>query len=243
MGRALVRSLNVSQASKLLGTAFLPSSSDSVDGNDLHGGLLQRIPATVPRGPDDTVVISMLCVLLCVLATCEHRNLTSAKQRDSYMYNIDGFLKADHLLWRGKGVRVTLIVFSIEMSSMAAVHPPAGPFLQGTVFHELVVVFVRCTELHAIVRCVEFVTGIVAKVITIKGITSISTKEISVRQAVGINFWSKFESGVVGIPEKFYKTNLWQTLNLLIAMHPNVQQHVWSNWRGHEILLCKNQFW
>lgn len=105
-----------------------------------------------------------------------------------------------------EGVRVTLKVFSIEMSSMAAVHPPAGPFLQGTVLCELVIVFVRCTELHAIVRCVEFVTGIVAKVITIKGITGISAKVISVRQAVEINFWSKFESGVVGIPEKARQT-------------------------------------
>lgn len=73
MGRALIRSLNVSQASKLLDTAFLSSSSDSVNGNDLHGGLLQRIPATVPRGPDNAVVISMLCVFLCVLATCKDR--------------------------------------------------------------------------------------------------------------------------------------------------------------------------
>jgi len=93
---------------------------------------------------------------------------------------------------------------------MAAVHPPTRPFLQGTVFPELVIVFVRCTELHAIVGCVEFVTGIVAKVVAIKGITSISTKVISIRQAVCINFWSKFESGVVGIPEKaiFTRQNL-----------------------------------
>lgn len=60
MQGALVRFLNVSQASKLLGTTMLTIGTDSVDGNDLHGGLLQRIPATVPCGPDDTIVISLL---------------------------------------------------------------------------------------------------------------------------------------------------------------------------------------
>jgi len=102
VGRALVRSLNVSQTSKLLGTAFLPSGSDSVNGNDLHGGLLQRIPATVPRGPDNAIVISVLCVFLCVLATCKDRNHTSVIDQ----YNIDGFWKEDHLLWRRKSVMV-----------------------------------------------------------------------------------------------------------------------------------------
>lgn len=120
------------------------------------------------------------------------------QQRDSRIYSI--------VVWwiyeDGRVEGFTLVVFSVEMSSMAAVHPPARPFLQGTVFMELVVVFVRCTELHAIVRCVEFVTGIITKVMTIKGITSISTKEIRISQAVRINFWSKFESGVVGIPKK-----------------------------------------
>lgn len=77
---ALVKCLNVSQASKLLGTTVLAIDTDSVDGNDLHGGLLQRIPATVPCGPDNAVVISILCVLLCVLATCEDRNNTLAKR-------------------------------------------------------------------------------------------------------------------------------------------------------------------
>lgn len=74
-----MRSLNVSQASKLLGIGKLGSSSrrDSVDGNDLHGGLLQRIPATLPRGPNNAVVISILRVLLCVLATCKKHECIS----------------------------------------------------------------------------------------------------------------------------------------------------------------------
>lgn len=97
------------------------------------------------------------------------------------------------------------------MSGMAAVHPPAGPFIQGTVLVVLVVVSVRCTELHAIVRRVEFVTRIFAKVETIKGIASISTVVIRIRQAVCIDFWSEFESGVVGVPERG-KVILRQTL-------------------------------
>ncbi len=51
--------LNVSQASELLGTTMLTIGTDSVDGNDLHSGLLQRIPATVPCGPDNAIVISL----------------------------------------------------------------------------------------------------------------------------------------------------------------------------------------
>ena len=51
--------------------ALLATSCDSVDRNDLHGGLLQRVPAAVPRGPDDTVVETVLTsVLRGVLTTC-----------------------------------------------------------------------------------------------------------------------------------------------------------------------------
>lgn len=51
-------------------------------------------------GPDDTIVISLLWVLLCVLATCEDRNITSAKRllHVYYWHLMD--------LWRRKGGRV-----------------------------------------------------------------------------------------------------------------------------------------
>lgn len=54
--------------------AMLTSSVDSVYGNDLHGGLLHRVPAVVPRGPDNAVIIAVLThVLLGVFTPCENR--------------------------------------------------------------------------------------------------------------------------------------------------------------------------
>lgn len=54
--------------------ALLTSSVDSVYGNDLHGGLLQRVPATVPRGPDNAVIIPVFShVLLAVFTPCTKR--------------------------------------------------------------------------------------------------------------------------------------------------------------------------
>lgn len=103
---------------------------------------------------------------------------------------------------------------------MAAVHPPTRPILLSTVSLELVVVSVSCTELHAIVRRVEFVTGIVTKVVTIEGIASISTKVISIRQAVSINFWPKLESGIVCISEKVRRicnTIYWPLSALMLS--------------------------
>lgn len=85
---------------------------------------------------------------------------------------------------------------------MATVHPPARPLLQGTVFLKLVIVFIRCTELHAIVRCVEFVTGVISEIKAVESIPSISTKVISVRQTVCVDFWSNFECGIISIPDK-----------------------------------------
>lgn len=52
--------LVVSQASKLFDPSGLLSvpRRDPVGGDDLHGSLLQGVPAAVPRGPDDAIVVA-----------------------------------------------------------------------------------------------------------------------------------------------------------------------------------------
>lgn len=60
------------QASKLFDPSGLLSVSrrDPVGGDDLHGSLLHGVPAAVPRGPDDAIVVARLAgVLLRVLPT------------------------------------------------------------------------------------------------------------------------------------------------------------------------------
>ena len=66
------------EACKLFGAAgLLPAARrDPADGDDLHGGLLQGVPAVVPRHPDDAVVVAELArVLLRVLSTWTDREL------------------------------------------------------------------------------------------------------------------------------------------------------------------------
>lgn len=58
--------------SKLFDPSGLLSVSrrDPVGGDDLHGSLLHGVPAAVPRGPDDAIVVARLAgVLLRVLPT------------------------------------------------------------------------------------------------------------------------------------------------------------------------------
>lgn len=83
---------------------------------------------------------------------------------------------------------------------MTPVHPPAGAVLLSTVAIILVIVLVEGTELHAIVRRVELVTGIITKVEAIESISSITAKVVAVCQTVIVSLCSNSEHGVVGIP-------------------------------------------
>lgn len=71
---------------------------------------------------------------------------------------------------------LTLVVFAVQMRCMTSVHPPARAVLFSTVAIILVIVLVEGTELYAIVRRVELVTGIITKVKAIESISSITTK-------------------------------------------------------------------
>lgn len=86
------------------------------------------------------------------------------------------------------------------MCRVTFVHPPAGALLQGTVPMEVVIVAVEGTEHHAIVRRVEFVTGVIAELMAGKSISSITTEVVSVCEAVLVGFRSNFEHVVVSIP-------------------------------------------
>lgn len=60
LGLGLICVRDVSQASKLFDPFGLLSGSrrDPVGGDDLHGSLLHGVPAAVPRGPDDAIVVA-----------------------------------------------------------------------------------------------------------------------------------------------------------------------------------------
>lgn len=102
------------------------------------------------------------------------------------------------LLFKPGGL--TNVVFAIQMCRVTSVHPPSGALLQGTVVVEVVVVAVIGTEHHAIVRRVEFVTGVIAEVVAAESISSIAAEVISVCEAVLVGFRSNFEHVVVSIP-------------------------------------------
>ena len=108
---------------------------------------------------------------------------------------------ANEMVWRWFWPRaLTLVVSAVQMCSMTSVHPPAGAVLQSTVAVVLVVVLVDGTELHAVVRRVELVAGVIAKVEAIESISGVATKVVAVRQAVFVGLWSNSEHVVVGIP-------------------------------------------
>ena len=71
---------------------------------------------------------------------------------------------------------------------MTFVHPPTRSILFGTVAIILIIVTVPGTELHAIMGCEKLVTRIITKIIAIKCISSISTNEVSICQAVFVIF-------------------------------------------------------
>lgn len=108
--------------------------------------------------------------------------------------------------WSHVGRVRTRVVFAIEVAGVAPVHPPPRPVLEGTVALELVVVLFGRTELHAIVRSVELVAGVIAKVKTVKCIASITSVVVGIGKAVHVNLWPNFEHSIVGIPEAKMKT-------------------------------------
>lgn len=63
------------ESTKLLHSSLLPAMSyDTGERDDLHGCLFQRIPAVVPCGPNDAIVITMFtCILWFVNATYKTR--------------------------------------------------------------------------------------------------------------------------------------------------------------------------
>lgn len=101
---------------------------------------------------------------------------------------------------RKKLYSLTLVVFAIQMCSVAPVHPPAGAVLEGTVPVERVVIVVEGAKLPAVVGRVELVAGIVTEVKASKGIASVTAKVEAVHQAVLVGLRSNPEHGVVGIP-------------------------------------------
>lgn len=80
----------------------------------------------------------------------------------------------------------TLVVFAVQVCSMASVHPPAGAVLLGTVAVVLVVVLVEGAELHAVVGRVELVTGIVSEVKAGEGVSRVAAKVEAVGQAIHV---------------------------------------------------------
>lgn len=80
---------------------------------------------------------------------------------------------------------------------MASIHPPARSVLLSTVAFILIVVTIMCTELHAIVEGVGFITWVISKVISIKGISSITPDEVGIRQSILVFFTSHSEYSVV----------------------------------------------
>lgn len=63
--------LRVSKSTKLFDSCRLPTASlQAGDGDELHGGLLEGVPAVVPRDPNNAVVIAKFtCILFSVPAT------------------------------------------------------------------------------------------------------------------------------------------------------------------------------
>lgn len=51
------------KSTKLLGSRRLSSCCEAVEGDQLHRGLLQRVPLVVPRHPSDAVVHAMFRIL------------------------------------------------------------------------------------------------------------------------------------------------------------------------------------
>ncbi|KAG7237069.1 hypothetical protein INR49_032814 [Caranx melampygus] len=64
--------------------------------------------------------------------------------------------------------------------NVTSVHPPARAVLLSTVSIILVIVLVAGAELHAVVRCVELVAGVISKVKAIKSISGVTTKVVTI---------------------------------------------------------------
>lgn len=86
------------------------------------------------------------------------------------------------------------------MSSMTSVHPPARAVLLSAVAVVPVIVVVESAELHAVVGCVELVTGVVSKVKAIESIPCITAKVVTVGETVFVSRRANSEHVVVSIP-------------------------------------------
>lgn len=86
------------------------------------------------------------------------------------------------------------------MCSVASVHPPAGALLQSAVAVKVVIVVVEGAELHAIVGCEVLVAWVTIKVKAAESVSGITTKVMSVRQTVLVDFWSNSDHVVIGVP-------------------------------------------
>lgn len=63
-------SLSIAESAKVLRPGSLSACCDATEGNELHGGLFQGVPAVVPCDPNNAVVVAVFtCILFRVPAT------------------------------------------------------------------------------------------------------------------------------------------------------------------------------
>lgn len=92
---------------------------------------------------------------------------------------------------------LTYIIFAIEVTSMASIHPPPRSVLLSTVAFVVVIVVIMGTEPHAIVVGVGFITWVIPKIVSIKGIPSVTPDEVGISQSILVLFTSHSEYSVV----------------------------------------------
>lgn len=80
---------------------------------------------------------------------------------------------------------------------MTSIHPPSRPILLSTVAFIAIIVIIMGTELHAIVVGVGFITWVISKMISIKGIPGFTTDEVGVSQSILVFFTSHSEYSIV----------------------------------------------
>lgn len=80
---------------------------------------------------------------------------------------------------------------------MASVHPPPRAVLLGTVAVIVVIVVIIGTEPHAIVVGEGFITWVISKVISIKGIPGFTPNEVGISQSILVFLTSHSEHSIV----------------------------------------------
>lgn len=120
--------------------------------------------------------------------------------RQSVLYKHDSFSFVTERWCSGLSAlrrHLTYIIFAIEVASMASVHPPPRAVLLGTVAIIVIIVIIVGTEPHAVVVGVGFITWVISKVISIKGIPSITPNEVGISQSILVFLTSHSEHSVV----------------------------------------------